>query len=317
MKDTLEVFVSGLNTNTFKVIGSPSKIFLCGGPFGSPDAPPLSLRQIFHEDLKKHRSKLLPQILLAEKASEWYESARIYDNLLDLEEHIASLSAIIVLFVESAGSIAELGAFSEAEPFRKKLIVVIEESHYSRRSFIRQGPIKLIEAHSETAVRSFPWLHKGPQPTLDLGLCHEAAREIENRLDSDLHEHAIEQTFHPTLPGHRMLLIADLVGLAGAIRESDLNTILGVWKIDTTSDELDKYLFLLENLDIIRKIKYGHTNYLIPANSADEYISYPTRVSGRQYDRLRLQNGLQRALPQDRERQRVYRRAMNKGKDRG
>ena len=76
MTDNLEAFVSGFTTGAFRVIGSPAKIFLCGGPFGKPGDPPASLRQIFFEHLQGRHSKVLPQILLAEKARDWYEAAR-------------------------------------------------------------------------------------------------------------------------------------------------------------------------------------------------------------------------------------------------
>jgi len=79
---------------------------------------------------------------LAEEAATWYRSTEHFANLVDFEEQIAALSTLILLIVESPGSMTELGAFSFVEVLRNKLYVVLEESYQDDHSFIVLGPIE-------------------------------------------------------------------------------------------------------------------------------------------------------------------------------
>lgn len=69
---------------------------------------------------------------------------KAYD-LLGLEEMLAHSVDAIVIFPESPGSFAELGAFSGNEALRKKTICVCEAKYKNQLSFINVGPIKILK----------------------------------------------------------------------------------------------------------------------------------------------------------------------------
>ncbi len=70
-------------------------------------------------------------------------------DLLSLEGLLAESVDAIVLIPESPGSFAELGAFANDEKLRKKLICIIDNKYKKDKSFINQGPLKLVkEANS-------------------------------------------------------------------------------------------------------------------------------------------------------------------------
>lgn len=276
-----------------------------------------SVRSIFYERLKVEKPNFYNRVLLAEEANKWYRAAGIYPNLVVLESDIAALSSLILLFVESAGSIAELGAFSFASEFKKKLVAVVEEGHYSELSFIKEGPLTSLEQEDCSSVRAYPWLAdvKG-QKVLDRRLCDEAVEKIIDQIAPDMKALEGERAFQSSDHGHLMLLIADLVELAGATTESEIQTLLGTWKIEINSNQFKQFQFLLENLKLIQRKKYGNKTYLLPIRARKSYIKYPPEVSGKVkvIDRLRFRDLLRKALPADRDRAGVYKRYVQVGK---
>jgi hypothetical protein len=54
------------------------------------------------------------------------------------------LSGAILLFAESAGSLAELGAFAALKTVAPSLIAVLSDYYYEQSSFIRNGPVKYL-----------------------------------------------------------------------------------------------------------------------------------------------------------------------------
>jgi hypothetical protein len=65
-------------------------------------------------------------------------------NALKMEEIVAALSDAVVIFVESPGTFAELGAFSMVPDLRSKMLVVLESRFEFAESFINTGPVRLI-----------------------------------------------------------------------------------------------------------------------------------------------------------------------------
>ncbi len=154
MCDTLKAFAASLDVSAFKVVNPPSYIFLCGGQFEPEPGKDPSVRRIFHDFLESKSPHLINRVLLAEKANRWY-NADLYPNLLQLEEHLAGLSTLVLLFVESAGSIAELGAFCCIEELQSKLVAVIETEHYNKPSFIWDGPARLMREQNPDSISAF------------------------------------------------------------------------------------------------------------------------------------------------------------------
>jgi hypothetical protein len=65
-------------------------------------------------------------------------------DLLSLENMLASSVDAILLIPESPGSFAELGAFANDERLREKLICLVDKKFKKDKSFINQGPLKLV-----------------------------------------------------------------------------------------------------------------------------------------------------------------------------
>ncbi|MBU2869429.1 retron St85 family effector protein [Colwellia sp. E2M01] len=67
-------------------------------------------------------------------------------SLLTLENVLAGSVDAIVIFPESPGSFAELGAFSNNEKLAEKMIVLANKKYERDKSFINYGPNRLVKA---------------------------------------------------------------------------------------------------------------------------------------------------------------------------
>jgi hypothetical protein len=118
-------------------------LFVCGGPVAGD-----SMRAEFI----KWAKIALPdfKVLLAEDA---FKEALFHDppkfiNLAVFEKLIAEISDVILIFPESAGSLAEVGYFSAIEGVRNKILVVNDRRYEAEDSFVTLGPVSAINAES-------------------------------------------------------------------------------------------------------------------------------------------------------------------------
>lgn len=111
-------------------------VFLCGGV--STDEK--CIRDLIRSKLETHSVRVLyPEDLFMDILSK--------DNsmdLLSLENFLADNSDIICVLPESAGSLVELGAFTNNIKTLEKLFVIMNKDYEKDKSFIMKGPIKYI-----------------------------------------------------------------------------------------------------------------------------------------------------------------------------
>lgn len=121
--------------------GFKTTIFLCGADVTNEDTIRFKIAKIllssnwFYPYDIIYPEDIFDELLYSSKTS----------DLLSLEALLADSVDAIVLIPESPGSFAELGAFANDEKLRKKLICVVDEKYRKDKSFINQGPIKLIK----------------------------------------------------------------------------------------------------------------------------------------------------------------------------
>jgi len=107
--------------------------------------------------------------MLGAKISEihsWYEYSIYYPedmfvelilghqkkDLLSLENLLANSVNVVVILLQSAGTIAELGAFTNHKKLRDKLIVVVDPKHKRSKSFINFGPLRYLKDKTESKI---------------------------------------------------------------------------------------------------------------------------------------------------------------------
>lgn len=122
------------------------EIFLCGGASkeGYKSFRDLLKENILEKTFGKIRvlypEDLFMEILVTKKDS----------NLLELESFLAKHSDLICIVCESPGSFVELGVFSTSQELKDKILVLIEKKYEKKRSFINMGPVKHLNANSNS-----------------------------------------------------------------------------------------------------------------------------------------------------------------------
>lgn len=125
----------------------PQMIFMVGASTQNK----YSLRSRLSEELSKHAKYYKPiQIYLPEDLFTELQHDKSY-NLLTLENKLAQSVHAVVLCLESAGSLAELGAFSNSD-LKDKLIVIQDKKFKKVKSFVTIGPIQYIAQHTNGTI---------------------------------------------------------------------------------------------------------------------------------------------------------------------
>ena len=257
MAYSLVDFAMSLRVDRCKIEKTPNLIFLCGGP----TAIGASCRSFFNQYLLNNKPAWTERVKLAEDVNTWLGKDNAFPDLLELENYLAHLADVIVLFVESPGSIAELGAFAASDTLRPKLLAVSNTFYASERSFIADGPIRKIRNTNEESVQSYTW---NPSQ-LDTPQTKEEFGDVANRLTEILEcrekRRPQQLTFKAKEIGHTLLLVADLIRIPGVASKSDVAKCLEALRCDKALESLDHHLSVLQSIDVIQKHQRSNQNF--------------------------------------------------------
>lgn len=195
---------------------------------------------------------------------EWAFPAGQYTELLKFEAAIAQISNLIILFSESEGSIAELGAFSVIDEIARRMLVFVDEKNFEDKSFISLGPLGyLSRTYGEDYVSVFQLSDLGIESikrpeNIDLDAFLRVTDEpIKFRLSKK-----IEPTrFDKSLTGHVTKLITGLVQHYAALTLDEIETLLYCMDVPTPSDEIKKHLNCAELVEWVHREKRGIVTY--------------------------------------------------------
>lgn len=128
-------------------------VFLCGGASLNSQKSLRDKVRILLEDSKRVYGSQLPikvfypEDLLIDALNKTKDS-----DLLSYEQLLANNSNIIAIICESAGSLVELGAFTNNEYTSDKVIAAIDRKRKKDKSFIMLGPIKYLKKQESLNV---------------------------------------------------------------------------------------------------------------------------------------------------------------------
>ena len=129
--------------NTFK-----TSLFLCGADITQKNKVRFKIAEEFKHSWNAFRFDIIyPEDIFDELL---YSSKR--KDLLSLENLLAKSVDIIVIVPESPGSFTELGAFANNPILRKQIVCISDQKYKKKKSFINQGPIKLIKSVNKNGV---------------------------------------------------------------------------------------------------------------------------------------------------------------------
>ncbi|MBB3761613.1 retron St85 family effector protein [Xanthomonas arboricola] len=288
MDDPRLQFLAQIDLAKTRIKAFEGFVLLCGGESDEQAHPIKSIRHLIQSELTNGRhSELARRVRLAEETKDWFHGG-VYSDLVTFEEHLAGLSAVVVLVVESAGSIAELGVFSVSEPFLDRLLIVVSQDHYDESSFIRLGPIQKIENKSRKSVMVYDWYEDkiAGKRVENFELVRGEVGEIIAAIREYVSPAGREHVFRKSEPSHVMSLICDLCDLFGALNETEISEFLLKLEISIESADLSRYLFLLQKCQLLFVKAKGHGRYFY----VDEWKSRVSfgYVAGAKFNRERL-----------------------------
>ncbi|MNS46958.1 hypothetical protein D3C72_794730 [compost metagenome] len=283
-------------------MGAPVKaVFVCGGT--TPEGRPADLtrRDAFFEIIddsvsdRKQKAGLDKHEYKKAEAIDGFLFREHYQDWLTLELDIARISEVTMLFCESPGAFAELGAFVVDPEIVKSLLVVIDHDKYQSSSFIRHGILKFLE-QSQSKASVFVL------QTAGMGLVSAAmkgkdidrdqfAQAMGRALQARLKEPLGHRTFNPKLSGHLIKLIAGLLEDYGSLTVNEIWFVLQSMDIDIDDREINRYIFCAECMGWVVRDRRNYEEY-ITSTTYGFSIAFKMNKDGHVKDRRRWRSDI-------------------------
>ena len=287
-------FAKSLRIDRCKIRNTPNLIFLCGGKTAEKGKYYRSARDYFYRHLKSKAAKIAQNVKLAETVNAWFRRD-VFPDLLELENYLADLADITILFVESAGSIAELGAFAALEAVRSKALAVLN-SHYDReRTFISDGPVQKLKDENKELVHYYRWNPAKLNSPATIREFKDMSEHLTDFLVRRQKSHTKEQTFNKRKHGHVLLMAADLIRIAGVATKTDIADCFKELGCEFNHEQLERYLSLLESMSFIRRELRGTQAFYV-ADEAKPFIRYAYLPDAPFTDQQRIKSAIRVAL---------------------
>lgn len=192
----------------------PRIIFICGGD---------EKYCLNRSRLEKHFSIHFPLYLTFRAEYAWdmiSKEANKGVNALELEEWLADFSDVVIILVESFGTVAELGAFSLSEALRKKLLPILDAKYRGIESFINTGPVRWVDKDS----------HFGPSIYTDFDTILTSVTEISDRINKRYWEFAKKENKFGKFNFSKKVLLFFVIYVVSALGPVSLDEIISITK---------------------------------------------------------------------------------------
>ncbi len=278
-----------LDADRIHVQAASDVVFLCGGPYSDiSDPTPLSLRDAFIKivDYEPFKEKILIQ---AEEITSGYSFFDHYDNILDFETDLAQIVELIILFSESEGSLAELGAFAMIDEIAQRLFVIVRQVHWQSHSFIRLGPLQRIE---RKYGREYIYVVDDD----DIGMRHDTAEFINKTALGSLLKRPLTirlqkprdpTTFDSNRSGHVIKLVVGLVQDYGALKVGEIEYLLRLLNCARTAAAIRSYLLCAEAVGWLKKVSKGLNDFFIAEKTRMDAATIPSKPAAQVRNKAR------------------------------
>lgn len=281
MDDPRNTLFDLIDLNSCRIEFSDSPIvLLCGGKViqkPHPDAPDPEITSFRHAFSLQDTSY---EVFRPEEITTW-QSDSVFKNLMDFESDLASICSLVVIILESAGAIAELGAFSQLSDLSKKLIV-IKSNQFNEDSFINLGILRHIAKHHASSVKSYPWDINNPK-----GISHGIINDTISDIEEELNQLPKSKVLKPNMHSHIAVLICEIISLFVAVKESEILHYLDLFGTQIDKDNLKGKLFLLEKFRLVKKQQYSDSIFYIRSREPYHKLRLSAK-KGKVIDALRI-----------------------------
>jgi len=213
---------------------------------------------------------------MPENFPDWLNDS-VYPDLLTFEEDLAQTSTLVIIAVESPGSIAELGAFSVNDDLKNKIVILMSEHHHNQRSFITLGPVRQLK---DLNVYAFPY---DPQDVVSTIGPHLPA--VADAIEEAIENSDKSQKFSPKRDGHVALLIYELIRIFHVLKIEEIRTYLKILSAPRKRMVVHRLLFLLQKLGLVQKQRYLNLEYYF-TEKTEQRIQFTVSAGAAPFDPL-------------------------------
>lgn len=252
LKDLIKTNLKNVSLVKASILLSSPTVFLCGGKLRKPrNKKNESYRYKLKKYLEENDKVLLSKTVIAEKFANWYKDGK-YRELLTLERDIAGLSNIIVIILESAGSIAELSSFIMNKEISKKLFVILPSEYENQKSFIQNGVLEYLKKINQDNK----FIFKNPVSVRRKNEYRDIESDIENALKLKI-ENRKTEGFKKNL--HSAFVIYEMIRVYQVLTFEEIEICLNKLRLNfkKTDNRIKNLLFILEQFKWIKKSKRG------------------------------------------------------------
>jgi hypothetical protein len=259
-----------MDVDSIRVYSPKSAVLLCGGLMtGIGDPTPKSMRDAFYKVTSKPFLKDA-ELTRVEDIQEFHRKETKYSDFLEFESDLAQLCDLIILFSESPGSFAELGAFARDADISGKLFTVIRKVHYQDESFISLGPIAHLRNKDLNSIFVIDDEEFGIIGDNYTGINKDLlARRLADPLSARLVAAREHTKFDRRRNGHLCKLITALVQEFGALTIEELVEAFGFLGVKVARDDMAKLVFCLRSLEWVTEERRGLRDFVF-ANGGRE-----------------------------------------------
>lgn len=289
----MDQFYLDLDPQGCRLVKLPRRIWVFGGPCRKNNSDPFeSVRDAYlHRTLTAFPIvNWFADIDKPENYPDWIHFSG-YADLLEFERDACYLSRAIMLFVESPGSIAELGALALANNISDHLYAVVATKYQKddfRNSFINLGPLKRLDNSKALCVI-------GSEDSSAFG--DEDFVSINEDFSEWLPKMVASVKFDPDNPMHIFLLISDFVDLQLVVTKSHISDFIEYFGVRIGEDALKKYLKLLCFFKYFDEERRGGRYFYVRRRDGDApWINYEAKTGGRGFVRLGHKAARQRQI---------------------
>ncbi|RNM26881.1 retron St85 family effector protein [Dickeya oryzae] len=273
-----------LNHSNFIVQFMPPIIFVCGGPM---NATPISVRDYIFTYFAGHHPELSDSLILAENFHDYFKDGA-YSDLMSFEDDIANISTLVVICLESAGSLVELGLFVNRKSLAQKLHIIapleeiegnVEKKIPPKSSFIYLGPLEYLKRIDESYVSVYPWPKNN-------SLVYNEIELISHDIKARLKGVRKTEKYSPDNSGHLAILIYEIILLSEPIKKTEIEWALYCMDIDVSQKKISRLLYLLGKMNLISYIQYSGPDYFYTIGHKESKIKFGLSKSGKIKDAM-------------------------------
>lgn len=225
------------------------------------------------------------EFFLPEEIQDWLHDS-MFANLLEYEADLAAICSLVVVIPESAGSIAELGAFSQLVELREKICVINSNGLADMPSFINLGILRFIKDKHPSRIKIYPWVCCPKSGLVEAN--DEIINDVINDIQAELDGIKKRQNFDKNKNTHVMALMFEVIEMFVALKESEIHQYLSSLGVSLMHKDLKRKLFLLMRFRLIKKQSYGDREFYMASDEKYHRVRFAYKPNSDKLNNLRI-----------------------------